>query len=367
MCSPRPSAERRRQAGFTLIELMIGVVIGLLASLAVTHVLVNSEGHKRTTTAGSDAQLNGALALSTMHRMVQQSGYGFAATPSVIGCPLTANYSGAAVGMPASLVPVIITNGGVLGEPDRVRIFSSGKKTFSVPLRIVIPGYKAGDKSLAVNSIRGVEKGDIMIAATRDGTRCETYRVTTDPASATDVARDDDEWNTAGSPVGPYPDGSFSINMGVPQDITYSIVNDSLRARSLNIDKDGKPAYDAAAIELFPNIVNLQAFYGKDSDADGTVDTWDVDTPTDNAGWLKVVAVRLAVVSRSAQYEKEKVTFDDLQWDVGAHGTVAGSAACPTGSSKCVKLVVKTLQDWEHYRYRVFDTVIPLRNMLWNS
>jgi type IV pilus assembly protein PilW len=40
----------------------------------------------------------------------------------------------------------------------------------------------------------------------------------------------------------------------------------------------------------------------------------------------------------------------------------------PDGAkSKCLKLVVNTLADWKRYRYRVYDTVIPLRNMLWNS
>lgn len=365
MCSQRPSAERRHgQAGFTLIELMIGVVIGLLASLAVTHVLVSSEGQKRTTTSASDAQLNGALALSTLHRTVQQAGYGFGATPSVIGCPLTATHSGAVVGMPDNLVPVIITDG-VAGAPDTVRVFASGKKTFSVPLRIVVPGYAAGNKTLPVSTIRSIENGDIIVAAQRDGTKCETFQVSSDPAAANEVPRGDNEWNTAGSPAGPYPDGSFAINMGAPSDITYSIVSDSLRARSLTIASDGTPSYDAAPVELFPNIVNLQALYGKDSDADGTVDQWDNVTPADNASWLKVVAVRLVLVSRSAHYEKEEVTFANPQWDVGKHGTVAGSAACD--DSLCIELKVDGPADWKHYRYRLFDTVIPLRNMLWNS
>ena len=41
------------------------------------------------------------------------------------------------------------------------------------------------------------------------------------------------------------------------------------------------------------------------------------------------------------------------------------TAAC--GTSKCLKLKIDTLPNWKRYRYRVFDTVIPLRNMLWNS
>src|SRR5689334_15387844 len=84
-----PSGTRSRIAGFTLIELMIGVLIGLLASLAVTQVMVNSEGQKRTTTSGSDAQVNGALALATLQRAIQSAGYGFAANPTSLGCALT--------------------------------------------------------------------------------------------------------------------------------------------------------------------------------------------------------------------------------------------------------------------------------------
>src|SRR4051812_9186196 len=110
MSSRVPST--KRHSGFTLIELMIGVVIGLMASLAVTHVLVNSEGQKRTTTSGSDAQVNGALALTTLQRALQPAGYGFTTTPNLIGCTVTAVFSGATVtDFPATLVPVTITNG----------------------------------------------------------------------------------------------------------------------------------------------------------------------------------------------------------------------------------------------------------------
>ena len=74
----RPGVPR----GFTLVELMVGLLIGLLASLAVMQVMWSSEGQKRTTTSGSDAQVDGALALSALQRAIQPAGYGFAARSS---------------------------------------------------------------------------------------------------------------------------------------------------------------------------------------------------------------------------------------------------------------------------------------------
>jgi type IV pilus assembly protein PilW len=81
-----------------------------------------------------------------------------------------------------------------------------------------------------------------------------------------------------------------------------------------------------------------------------------------------VLALKVAVVSRSDQYEKEEVTTTDPLWDVGLTSTIAGVAAC--GASKCITLKIPRTAnstDWKHYRYKVFDSVIPLRNMLWSQ
>ena len=60
------SIPRARFVGFTLVELMVAMVIGLVTTLVITQVLAFSEGQKRTTTSGSDAQVNGSLALYTL-------------------------------------------------------------------------------------------------------------------------------------------------------------------------------------------------------------------------------------------------------------------------------------------------------------
>ena len=52
------------------------------------------------------------------------------------------------------------------------------------------------------------------------------------------------------------------------------------------------------------SIVQLQAQYGKDTDADGAIDTWDEVTPNAANGWVQVIAIRLALVARSALPER---------------------------------------------------------------
>jgi type IV pilus assembly protein PilW len=366
------------QLGFTLIELMVGVMIGLIASLAVTHVLVNSEGQKRTTTSGSDAQVNGALALDTLQRAIQPAGYGFGAVPNLLGCTLTATFNGSPVtdtapDFPSELVPVSIT-AGAAGGPDSLRILASGSRSFSVPARVGSPNYSpAGNKDkFYVGSVRSFTPGDLVVASITasavPSTPCEVFRVSQVPTILPPyIVRDDDAgWNEAGTPAQSYGDGAVLINMGHPIDVAYGITNGALVSRSLQLADDGvgTPSY-SAAVELYPGIVQLQAYYGKDTNSDGTVDTWDKSIPVDNAGWRQVLAVRVAVVSRSTQYEKEEVTFDNMAWDVGTAASVTGAATC--GATKCVAIKIDNLPDWKHYRYRLFDTVVPLRNILWSS
>lgn len=387
MWSRRPSADlREREGGFTLIELMVGLAIGLLATLAVTHVLVNSESQKRSATSGSDAQINGALALSAIQRTLGPAGYGFSSLPAVIGCPLTAKFGGVAVAnFPATLAPLTITDG-ASGAPDTIRVFASGKHSYSIPLRVVAPGYDPANplanQSFAVSTIRGIDggqvdasgnpvvPGDLVVAAISATQPCELFQVTSDPPSGGSpvVPRVDTAgWNANGYPTHAYTDGSYLINLGQPLDVTYSInASKALAATTLKLAANGTPSYDGP-VELFPNIVQLQALYGKDTDGNGVIDTWDTTTPTTNAQWLQVLAVRIAVVARTAQYEKENVTFANPQWDVGTVGTSALSGVVTCGASKCVPIKVDDLTDWQHYRYRVYDSIVPLRNMLWNS
>jgi len=361
--------------GFTLVELMVGMVIGLIATLAMMNVMINAEEQKRTTTGGMDAQVNAALALTALTRDIEKAGYGFSSITEIVGCPLQNSYRGTGLaGMPANLVPLIITPG-VSGAPDTIRTISSNKNSFSIPIRVTAPNYTPGTSlEFNVASVRGVEgpvtdgsgnllfSGNLMVAATNAATPCQIFEVTS--VAGSKVARlDTANWNPASFPNRSYANGSVLVNLGSLGDATYFVDNGDLKQTSFVRASNGSASYQTFTVHN--NIVQIKALYGKDTNNDGAVDTWDTVTPTTNAGWLQLIAVRLAVVARSAQMEKDPVTFANPTWDVGNADTVTGATAC--GSSKCISLKVNNLTNWDRYRYKMFDTTVPLRNMVWKS
>jgi len=371
LLAPGAAAQGR---GVSLIEVMVGMVVGMLAVLLISQVLLVSEGQKRTTTGGADAQVNGALALYSIQRDVQMAGYGITSSPNIIGCPISARYGGAApVGFAARLAPVFITPqasrpAGSVG--DSIRMLASSKPSYSVPTRVIPPAYAVGNTSFPVRASLGFAQGDLALVATDATQPCWVFQVTGVP-TARDLPRvNNAAWNPANAPDVAYGDGAVLMNLGTLVDNVYEINN----ANVLQIS-----SFDAAnpvariVRDLQPDIVNLRAFYGRDTSvpADGVIDTYDQTTPATNADWRRVLSVRVVVVSRSSTYEKDIVTPANPEWSVGTLPSTAGAATCASGTGVCLTIDVGAGVTGDvpakHYRYKVFDTVIPLRNMLWSS
>lgn len=76
-----PRAAKRVTAGFSLIEILVGMVIALLGALVALYVLATSEDQKRTTMSSADAQQNSLLSLYLLERDVRQAGYGIKGLP----------------------------------------------------------------------------------------------------------------------------------------------------------------------------------------------------------------------------------------------------------------------------------------------
>ncbi len=384
-----------RSRGFSLVELMVGVALGLLAVLAATQVLVVSEGQKRTATTGTDALVNGSLALYTIERDGKNAGYGLTTTSGSLGCEIRAQHGSDPV-KSFTLTPVTLTDG-ASGAPDTLKFLASSKNGITLPTRITVD-HPTAAANFFVDSDVGIAEGDLMIAVpatcspactSTSDTACKyatVIQVTKDGGGPTGGGQGQNqvqhnpsvEWNPAGGqnimPDGGYGANDYLINLGALLDHTYSIANNYLRLTDYSTATATTTDYD-----LFPQIVQLQAVYGKDDGSnggtanDGIIDGWDAATPSDNAGWSQIKALRVALVARSQNLEKETVTQD------GANAGTTCTSATPYPSSICwnpdpigsgVKIDVNignANPDWQRYRYRVFESTIPLRNVIWRQ
>jgi len=364
------------QRGFTLVELMVGLVLGLLTLLVITQVLLFAEGKRRTLTMGSDAQVNGALALFAIQRDIQMAGYGAVASPDALGCPVKGQYDAGGAPVGFTLAPVVI-GVGVDGAPDTVKVLQSQTPGFSVPM-LLTENHPQGGTFFVVKSSLGVTAGDLMIVVPplQSATSwCTLFSVTHDPGDASTAIGPTrvpmgtglgGKWNqVAVVPSAGYAAGSHLLNMGSLISRTYAINN----LNNLTLGELSPTDGTVQTQELYPQIVSLKAMYGKDTDADSTVDTYDTTTPGTSADWQKVLSIRVAVVARSNQYEKNEVTMTAPLWNVGDLGVasaVTGFTSCSDATNRCLPIKVSQVTDWKHYRYKVYDTVVPLRNVLWN-
>lgn len=70
-----PSTSRRQMAGFSIVEMMISITIGLFIVAALIGVLVSNAGSSKTNERTSEVQSNGRYALDHLKRELRHAGY----------------------------------------------------------------------------------------------------------------------------------------------------------------------------------------------------------------------------------------------------------------------------------------------------
>jgi type IV pilus assembly protein PilW len=379
----RPTAitsilQRARSRGLSLIEILVASAIGIIASLAIFQVFAVFEGQKRTTTSGGEAQTSGTLALFTIEREVRQAGFGMNST-DFLGCAVQGwdqqgGGGGGGAIAPWSFAPLVIAQGAggtpgivgtsrtIAGAPDTVTVAYGTGDTLPAPVQISVGNLGAGDDFVKVIDTYGFRPGERVVIA-ESGKPCtmaqvsavppdplvggDTQRINLQAAAYIDPATSNLLPTRYNNPAGlgtQYTTSGKVYNLGASGSKGYFIQN-----AQLNVQATG-----AAAAPIYDNIVQLQAEFGKDTNGDGIIDLFEEAAPTNAAQWATVLAVRIAIVARSSLYEKEEVTGLDVQlWEP--------SAAAPTTAG----MVWNPTADERHYRYKVFQTVVPLRNMIW--
>jgi type IV pilus assembly protein PilW len=372
------------QNGFGLVEVMVGMVIGLLATLVVLQVFSVFEGQKRTTTGTADAQTNGNVALFSIQRELEMAGYGLLpVTDSPLECTAP-TFDTSDTGI-TTLSPVTITDGGTgKGASDTITIRYATSDTGGSFTQITAPIGTASDinglKTATVYDNQSCHTNDVAIVI-HDINTCAltTVGYVTAPPTDTDYTGITLK-NTSNMGDG---NQSYLACLGKWNEIQYSI-NPNYNPIDPNnsqayLQRNATPADPTQAAPVVSDIVNIQAQYGISASVNSNQIVQWVDatgiwaasatTPTiANRNLIK--AVRIAVVARNGLLEKTNVSSQCSSlvnanptgvcaWDGSSAGTVIASPA--------PQIDLSNDPLWQQYRYRVYETIIPLRNVIWSK
>jgi len=338
---------RRRQRGFGLVEILVAMVIGLLVIMLTYNLYAINEGQKRTVTFANSALENASYAALLIGRDVAAAGSGIASSATALDrCAML---------RPA---PVVITAGASAVEPDSLTVFYGGSASLSTPGVLLSNSTIAGTNGdpYQVASPVGFSANDVIVAV--QGTDCTLSTINAGGVSVSDT-----------SGIATITHTPSSGNMGTSYlAVNASLVNLGPAAALGNVAYTVDPATSVlqtrnllpaptAATPVANGIVNVKAQFGLDTAGTGTVDTWQEATGAWSAANLpaqplavlrQIRAVRIAVVARSSQYERDVVTDGPL---LMFDGTVS----------------MDLTADQQHYRYRTIETTVPLRNPVWNA
>ena len=379
-----------KQIGFSLIELLVAMIIGLIVSLAVYTVLTTFEERKRTSTSVNDISQSNTYALYLLDKKLRSAGSGFSAglqgaqsAVSTFGCQLNVALNGAqllpgvaafggafaAVNPIVRVAPVIILNNaaGVAGAGGDVIIAMSGNSggaEIATPLTGIASAnqlnvdnninFRANDRVLTVRKPIAGAMQPCLFEQVNNGF--------TSASAAIAVALSGDYYQATinGINLAAYTNDTLAVNLGqAPQFEMFAVGNnntmfsyDLLRAPSALASAPNPSTFIEGAFQM-------HAIYGVDNDGDPNVATINWVTPTGayasanllagtvaaNTLLNTIKAVKIGLITRTALLERNAVS--------GANVTLFANT---------VPLVVALNNP--NFRYQTSEITVPLRNTL---
>lgn len=350
-----------KERGTSLVEVMIGLVIGMIVILVIYQIVTTFEGQKRTTTEGAGAQENGLFAITALERDIRMAGWGLVgATVPDCHAGVYAMDNGVS-NASFALTPVRIIDGGT--APDTITVKSGTSIASSSPTQVTRVLSNASAE-LEIYSVMGIQDNNAVLVVNTDGT-CTLSQVTQVQAGPRLIQRNPggaNPMNPNGGIRSAWPAESIDAqlyNFGSFTSRTYQ-VNPGVNALVGTLEMQD---LGIAASGVADNIVSIKAQYGVAPSGSQVVNQWVNAT----GAWAnpvaadvaRIKAVRLFIVARSPVLEKRD-----------ASGACVATPSAPKPrwqNGDPVVISLTATPNWKCYRYRSFETVVPLRNVLWNT
>ena len=360
--SPSPALPTR-PAGFSLAELMVGLSLGMLTLLAMSQLTTAFHFQHRSTDGGIQAQVSAMNALYAIERDLLQAGQGLG-DRRLLGCVARRD-----AGAVLTLAPAQIA-AGANGGPDTLHLLLGDSR--AAPSRLAAQ-LAPGGAVIAFGSTLGMRAGDVL-ALQQDGRPCALVRIgaVNSALLAGRLAEDGKAPEATADAVGAggYSGDAMAFNLGRLARVSYAISGNVLQRERIEY-----PGAVAVTENIASGIVSLRLQYGFDTRPGEQlrveVATWseamlDADgsgTAGDRGDWQRMAGLRLAVVARSP-----------LRQAAGAGGACSGVGPAPDwqttqadGSLGRSAISLAHVSDWKCYGYRVAETVVPLRNVIWGA
>lgn len=388
-------------AGFSLVEVLVALMIGMIGMVVMLQVFANFEGQKRTSSSGGDSISSGSIALYSLQRDIQQSGWGINAI-QMIGCTLTDAGNTLLQGInsvplvPVTINPPVATLPAGESGTDTLLIVS-GTSNSTIEGDVINGAVAAGATVYPVQTPSAFAAGD-YVAAVRADRVAGACSVQLNRVVSTVV-------NAGGG-------GTVTVSTGA---LATSTVNDRLfnlgadplirgyairKGTAVNgVDQLTVCDYTTAGsdctdadnwIPVANSVVSLRAQYRREDQNNamtGVPDTWDQSFTTAGVttfvqaglggdpqacAQMRVRAVRLAMIARSSQPERPvkdagnndvPVWQSALTWSGSTTNVADGNSAAAAAAVGISLTVSATWPSWNDYRYKVFETTVPLRNV----
>jgi len=328
--SHSPFSRPMRQTGVGLVELMVGLVIGIVLSMAAAALYLGTRDMSRGSQATTDVNETGKIALEMIGREIQKAGF----YPAQFGMNWTTNNDAAGSYYNGKDPTKVVFNSGLFGC-DGANYDPATKAC----------GTTAADKpdSIIVNYFASTEFGSTsLLGNTND---CNRKPVSNDT--------DNSSRNTSGLPL--FVSNRFGI---VAETNSYTDTDgNTVSAKSLGCQGNGSDAAVAQpALQGVDDLVIRYGLYDGDGTADGVgqsptefMTAANVSAQPDVSGrtaWQRVTAVSVCVLVRSVANGRQEDKTGSVRTYTDCRGN---TVSLPTG---------------DRYVYKTYQRVFAVRNNL---
>jgi type IV pilus assembly protein PilW len=356
------------QTGFSLVELMVGLVIGLIATLVISQAMGVFQGQQRTTSGTADAQTNGGIALFTISRDLKQAGFGLmpmgqaGTADSALDCTTVTATVNSGV---SRINPVDITDGvavaGVSASDTITIRYGTGRLGGAITT-LREDGVANTPKLVASNL--GCANGDVVIVMS--GGNCTLTKLANNSGvNAVTVANaKSGQTVTMLDAVGSA--GNDFACLGAWNEVTYRVFGGNLQVNGTDVVSGVVNLQAQYGVSSTPNSNQINKWVDAGVDADG--ESWATPTPTLRK---RIKAVRIAVVARNPQLENAAVTNECSSTTAASPTGLCAWEGLSTGGTILTNSPAPAIDlspddaNWARYHYSVFESIIPIRNTIW--